>query len=180
VSVVTRQSSQAATERLSAQSRRSVEPRSAAIRQLQARRTPFRSVIVALSSVCVLVLLVLYAIAAPNVSLSASAGSVVPLPGSTAVVLGRVLSSSGGGLKNARVEVRRPGRQAVHATSNAAGAFRVALPGSCAVYTVSIHARAQGSTVAATVRQRLCPGDAMPVDAHVVTQGQFLWIPGPR
>lgn len=127
-----------------------------------------------------LALLVLYAIAAPDVSLSASAGTVVPLPGGNAVVVGRVLSSGGGGLKGARIAVKQAGHRTVQATSNADGAFRVALPGSCALYTVSIHAPAQGSTVAATVRHRLCPGDALPVDAHVVTQGQFLWIPGPR
>ena len=135
---------------------------------------------VAVASVGVLGLLVLYAIAAPSVSLTASAGSVVPLPGPTAVVVGRVLTSGGGGLKGARIDVRRSGREAGTGLSNAAGAFRVELPGRCAVYSVSIRARAQGSTVAATVRRRLCPGDALPVDARVVTQGQFLWVPGPR
>jgi Carboxypeptidase regulatory-like domain len=178
--VVARQSSQAATERIPAPARRPVEPRTVPIPQRRPRRSPVRNAVVAFASAGVLALLVLYAIAAPSASLSASAGSVVPLPGSTAVVLGRVLSSSGGGLKGARVDVHRPAGQTVEVTSNAAGAFRAALPGSCAVYTVSIHAPAQGSTVAATVTHRLCPGDALPVDAHVVTQGQFLWIPGPR
>jgi hypothetical protein len=128
----------------------------------------------------VLGLLVLYAIAAPSVSLSASAGSVVPLPGRNAVVMGRVLAPGGGGLEGARIDVRAGHRAVRNGASNSAGVFRVALPGRCAVYTVSIHAPAQGSTVAATVRHRLCPGDALPIDAHVVTQGQFLWVPGPR
>jgi hypothetical protein len=95
-------------------------------------------------------------------------------------VLGRVLSSGGGGLEGARVDVRTGGRPVRQGTSNSAGAFRIALPGRCAVYTVAIHAPAQGSTVRATLRHRLCPGDALPIDAHVVTQGQFLWVPGPR
>jgi hypothetical protein len=128
----------------------------------------------------VLGLLVLYAIAAPSVSLSASAGSVVPLSGPDAVVLGRVLASGGGGLEGARIDVRTAGRTVRSGASNSAGAFRIALPGRCAFYTVSIHAPAQGSTVAGSVRHRLCPGDALPIDAHVVTQGQFLWVPGPR
>jgi hypothetical protein len=139
-----------------------------------------RDVTVAVASAGVLCLLVLYAIAAPSVSMTASAGSVVPLPGRAAVVLGRVLGSDGGGLKGARVEVRQAGGETAIGMSNAAGAFRVSLPGRCAFYTVSIRAPAQGSTVAATVRHRLCPGDALPVDARVVTQGQFLWVPGPR
>ena len=136
--------------------------------------------VVAVASAGVLALLVLYAIAAPSVSMTASAGQVVPLPGRTAVVVGRVLSSGGGGLKGARVDVRAAdGRRATGASSSD-GAFRVALPGRCAFYTVSIRAAAQGATVAATVRHRLCAGDALPVDARVVTQGQFLWVPGPR
>jgi hypothetical protein len=129
----------------------------------------------------VLALLVLYAVAAPTASMRATVGQVVPRPGTAAVVLGRVLNSSGGGLKGARVEVRRTGRDAgTFAMSNAAGAFRVQLPGGCAVYEISVRARAAGSTVATTARRRLCPGDALPIDARVVTQGHFLWVPGPR
>src|SRR5207237_1778000 len=122
-----------------------------------------RDVTVAVASAGVLALLVLYAIAAPSVSLTANAGSVVPLPGRAAVVLGRVLASDGSGLEGARVEVRRAGRETGTGTSNAAGAFRVELPGRCGVYDVSIRAQAQGSTVAVAVRRRrLCPGDALP------------------
>jgi hypothetical protein len=140
-----------------------------------------RDATVAFASAGVLGLLVLYAVAAPSVSLSATVGPVVPRPGPASVVLGRVLNSTGGGLKGAHVEVRRAGRIAgTFGMSNAAGAFRVRLPGSCAVYEISVRARAQGSTVATTVRHRLCPGDALPIDARVVTQGHFLWVPGPR
>jgi hypothetical protein len=146
------------------------------------RRGPHRvrDVVVAVASVGVLGLLVLYAIAAPGVSLSTNVGSVVPLPGRTAVVVGRVLGSDGGGLKGARVDVRVGPRTTGSALTNAGGAFRVKLLGRCALYTVLIRASTQGSNPTATVRRRLCPGDALPVDARVVTQGQFLWIPGPR
>ena len=86
----------------------------------------------------------------------------------------------GGGLRGARIEVRRTGRVAGTAVSDDAGAFRVSLAGSCAVYDISLRARTQGSTVTAATRRQLCPGDALPVDARVVTQGHFLWVPGPR
>ena len=149
----------------------------------EGRRRPsrIRDATVAFASVGVLGLLVLYAVAAPTVSLRTKVGSVVPLPGPTSVVLGRVLNSSGGGLKDAQVEVRRVGREArASGVSNAAGAFRVRLPGSCALYAISVRARAEGSNVGTSVRHRLCPGDALPIDARVVTQGHFLWVPGPR
>jgi hypothetical protein len=140
-----------------------------------------RDATVAFASAGVLGLLVLYAVAAPSVSLTTSVGPVVPRPGLAAVVLGRVLDSSGGGLKGARIEVRRTGRDAgTFGMSNAAGAFSVQLPGSCAAYEISVRAPAQGSTVETTVRHRLCPGDALPIDTRVVTQGHFLWVPGPR
>jgi hypothetical protein len=139
-----------------------------------------RDAMVGFASAGVLALLVLYAVAAPSVSLAAKVGPVVPRPG-PASVAGRVLNSSGGGVKGAHIEVRRVGRDAgAFGLSNAAGSFRVQLPGSCAVYEISVQARAEGSTVATTARRRLCPGDALPIDARVVTQGHFLWVPGPR
>ncbi len=139
-----------------------------------------RDIFVASASVGVLALLVLYAVAAPTATLSTDIGPVVPRPGSKAVVQGRVLEPNGGGLRGARIEVRRTGRTAGTAVSDAAGVFRVELPGSCAVYDISLRARAEGSTVTTATRHQLCPGDALPVDARVVTQGHFLWVPGPR
>jgi hypothetical protein len=139
-----------------------------------------RDVFVACASAGVLALLVLYAVAAPTATLSTDIGPVVPRPGSRAVVQGRVLETNGGGLRGARVEVRRTGRTAGTAVSDGAGVFRVELAGSCAVYDISLRARAEGSTVSAATRHQLCPGDALPVDARVVTQGHFLWVPGPR
>jgi hypothetical protein len=144
------------------------------------RKSPLRDATVALASAGALALLVLYAIAAPTVSLSTKVGSVVPLPGPTAIVVGRVIGSDGSGVKGARIEAHETGRRTIRGTSDSTGAFRVALPGHCAMYHVSIYAPASGSTVASRIQHRLCPGDALPVDARVVTQGQFLWIPGPR
>jgi hypothetical protein len=149
-------------------------------RDSRTRKAGFRDVVVAFSSIGVLVLLVVYALAAPSATLRAEIGSVVPRPGSTAVVQGRVLTSDGGGLAGARVVVSRAGRAVGSGASDDAGAFRVALRGSCAAYRISIQARAVGSNVETVARRRLCPGDALPVDARVVTQGHFLWVPGPR
>jgi hypothetical protein len=142
--------------------------------------SPIRDATVALFSAGVIGLLVLYAIAAPSVSMSAGVEPVVPLPGRTAVIVGRVLTSGGSGLEGARIDVHSSDGLARTTSSNTAGAFRVALPGRCALYRVAIRATADGSEVTATVRHRLCPGDALPVDARIVTQGQFLWVPGPR
>ena len=140
-----------------------------------------RDVTVAGASLGVIALLVLYAIAAPDVSMSANVGSVVPLPGRAAVVVGRVLGPDGSGVKDARIDVRRAGALAGSAVSSRSGAFRVQLPGRCGFYDVLIRAHASGSTVTTTVRRRrLCAGDALPVDARIATQGQFLWVPGPR
>lgn len=149
-------------------------------RKARSPQSHIRDVFVAGASAGVVGLLVLYAVAAPTAALRTDIGPVVPRPGSTAVVQGRVLAPDGGGLRGARIEVRRTGRTAGTAVSDDAGAFRVSLAGSCAVYDISLRARTQGSTVTAATRRQLCPGDALPVDARVVTQGHFLWVPGPR
>jgi hypothetical protein len=114
--------------------------------------------------------------------MSASFGPVVPRQSSNPVVLGRVLAAGGGGLKGARITVGRPGRAGSvgTATSDASGTFAVELPGRCARYDISIVARSEGATVRTHDRRRLCPGDALPVDARVKSQGHFLWVPGPR
>jgi Carboxypeptidase regulatory-like domain len=141
-----------------------------------------RNITVVLASAGVLALLVLYAIAAPTASLSASVGPVVPQQGSNPVVLGRVLGPGGGGVAGASIEVGRAGgaRLLATTTSNTSGTFRVELPGRCGAYEISIEARAEGATARTSSRRRLCPGDALPIDARVKTQGHFVWVPGPR
>jgi len=178
VSVSTRQPTAPPATRL--RTPPATKPRSVSADRPRPRKSPFRNATVALASAGVIALIVFYALAAPTVSLSAKVGSVVPLAGSTAVVAGRVTGSDGNAIKGARIEARERGRRPMVGMSDATGSFRVSLPGGCGVYTVSMYAPAQGTTVATSVRHRLCPGDALPVDARVVTQGQFLWIPGPR
>ena len=139
-----------------------------------------RDVMVACASAAVVAFLVFFAVAGPSSELSASVGPVVPRPGMTATVEGRVLGPSGDGLEGAEVIVRRAGMTPVRALADSSGAFRVALRGRCASYLVSLSAKSQGDTVDTSARRRLCPGDSLPVDARVVTQGNFLWVPGPR
>jgi hypothetical protein len=96
------------------------------------------------------------------------------------VVQGRVLDTNGGGVAGAFIDVRKTGHSVGSAKSDDAGAFQVDLPGRCATYDIAVRARAVGSTVTTAARRQLCPGDALPMDLRVVTQGHFLWIPGPR
>jgi hypothetical protein len=139
-----------------------------------------RDVAVASASVLVVALLAAYAVAAPTPELTASVGPVVPQPGASAVVQGRVLEPNGGALDGARVDVLRAGRIVASAVTGDSGTFRLDLPGACASYRISLQARVQGSAIETVARRRLCPGDALPVDARVVTHGHFLWVPGPR
>jgi hypothetical protein len=139
-----------------------------------------RDATVAFASVAVIGLLVLYALAGPTAKLDASFGPIVPRPGTSAIVQGRIIDSGGGGLGGAEVIVARSGQATGRTVSNDAGAFRLDLRGGCAVYRISVLAHAEGSDVKSTTRRQLCPGDALPIDARVVTQGHFIWVPGPR
>jgi hypothetical protein len=144
------------------------------------RRSRLRDFFVASASAGVLAFLVAYAFAAPTAELTASVGPTIPRPGSAAVVEGRVLAADGSGLAGARVEVERAGRAATTATTGVDGGFRVELRGGCSVYAIALRTQADGSPVETRSRRRLCPGDALPVVARVVTHGHFLWVPGPR
>jgi hypothetical protein len=144
-------------------------------------RTLGRNVVVACGSALVVGFLGAYALAAPTVKLSVSFGDAVPRPGSSALVAGRVVAPDGNTFRGARVEVWRAGRLVAAQLSDRTGQFRIRLRGrGCATYTVSLHATAQGASVESDARRRLCPGDALPVDAHLTSYGHFLWVPGPR
>ena len=139
-----------------------------------------RDLFVASTSVAVLLFLVAFAIAGPSAELETSVGPVVPRPGSSAVVAGRVVAADGAGLEGAEIVVKRSTRVLASARSDSSGAFRLELAGRCSMYAISLQARTLGEVVGTTSRRRLCPGDSLPVDARVVTQGHFLWVPGPR
>jgi hypothetical protein len=149
-------------------------------RQGEPRRGVARNVAVAAASAGVLALLVAYALAAPTPELRLTVGHVIPQPGASAVVQGRVLEPDASGLSGLRIHIRRGGERAAGAVSDREGAFRVDLRGGCGVYEVLLTARWQGSELESNARRRLCPGDALPLEARVVTQGHYLWVPGPR
>ena len=152
---------------------------SEAARRRGAVRRRLRDAWVALMSALVLALLVAFVVAAPTAELTASVGQPVPRPGPTAVVQGRVLEADGGGLEGAQIEVRGGGKQAADVSADD-GRFRVELRGSCTSYLISLQADAAGSPVETESERRICPGDAVPVVARVVTHGHFIWVPGPR
>lgn len=156
--------------------------RSARSRRRQAAppRGLLRNVTVALASAGVVALLVAYALAAPTPDLRLEVGHVVPQPGATAVVEGRVVEPDASGLGGARIEVRRTGDTSAAAVSDTAGRFRVDLAGGCGSYEVVMRATWKGSALEDRARRRLCPGDSLPIEARVVTQGHYLWVPGPR
>lgn len=148
--------------------------------EAEPRRTVLRNVVVALTSVSVVALLLGYAFAGPTPGLTLSVGHVVPQPGATAVVQGRAVEPDASGLGGVRVNVLRGGAIAAEAVSDRRGMFRVDLIGGCAVYEVTLQAKWRGSALEGEARRRLCPGDALPLEARVVTQGHYFWVPGPR
>ena len=139
-----------------------------------------RNVAVAFTSAAVLAFLIAYALAAPTPELTLRVGDVVPQPGATAVVQGRVVEPDASGLGGLRIQVRRGGETAGAAVSDRTGRFRVDLRSGCGEYEVLLKARWQGSALESNARRRLCPGDALPLDVRIVTQGHYLWVPGPR
>jgi hypothetical protein len=139
-----------------------------------------RNVTVALASAGVVAFLVAYAFAAPTPELELAVGHVVPQPGAGAVVQGRIIEPDTSGLRGVDVEVRRRGTISGKAVSDRTGKFRVDLRAACGVYEVTLRTSWQGSALERRTRRRLCPGDALPLDARVVTQGHYLWVPGPR
>jgi hypothetical protein len=153
---------------------------SSAYPRVGALRRGVRDVVVALSSLGVLALLVAYAVAAPTAELTATVGQPVPRSGATAVVQGRVQSPDGDAIEGAEVEVSRRGATVESDVTGDDGRFRVELSGGCASYRISLRADAAGEHVGTDSMRRICPGDAVPVLAHLVTHGHFLWVPGPR
>jgi hypothetical protein len=144
------------------------------------RHASARDVAVALASVGVVALLIGYVFAAPTPELKLTVGQVVPQPGAAAVVQGRVLEPDESGLGGLRIEVRRGGAVSGAAVSDRSGRFRVDLTGGCGLYEITLRTKWQGSAVRRRAQHRLCPGDGLPLDARIVTQGHFLWVPGPR
>ena len=98
----------------------------------------------ALVSVGVIAFLIAYALAAPTPDLRLEVGHVVPQPGATAVVEGRVIEPDTSGLGGSRIEVRRRGGASGTDICDADGRFRVDLAGSCGTYEVVLRTTWQG------------------------------------
>jgi hypothetical protein len=139
-------------------------------------RTAVRDVLVFAGSVAVLLFLAAYALADPGLKLAAVAGHVREHAGREVVVDGRVLESNGDALTNAVVEVRGPDRSRL-ARAGAQGFFRVDLLGPCAIYRIVLRGRSHGRLLVTRLEHRLCPGDELEVEGHVVSDEQFIWMP---
>jgi hypothetical protein len=157
-----------------------LERRRPARNQAEPRHGLARNVTVAIASAGVVAFLVAYAFAAPTPELQLAVGQVVPQPGAGAVVQGRIIEPDTSGLRGVDVEVRRRGIISGKAVSDRTGMFRVDLRAACGVYEVTLRASWQGSALERRTQRPLCPGDALPLEARVVTQGHYLWVPGPR
>ena len=139
-------------------------------------RTVGRDLLVFASSVAVVLLLAAYAFSDPGLRLAVAAVDVRAHAGREVLVDGRILGSNGDGLSGATVEVRGPaGTRVAH--SGDEGFFRLGLPGSCASYRIVFRGRSHGRPLVTRLSHRLCPGDALEVEGHVVSDGQFIWVP---
>lgn len=124
----------------------------------------------------VVAFLVAYALSSPTVEIDAAVAAVEQHPGRQAVLHGRVHDASGDGVADVEVRVERPGVRAVVGQSGERGYFRVDVVGACNRYRVVL--RLPESEDAATEFGReLCPGDAVEVDARLVSEGQLVWVP---
>jgi hypothetical protein len=94
------------------------------------------------------------------------------------VLHGRILESNGGGLENAALEVSGPTGTRI-ARAGKQGFFRLDLLGSCSTYRIALRARSHGRALATRLARRLCPGEELEVDARVVVDGHFIWMPTP-
>ena len=119
-----------------------------------------------------------YALSGPGLKLAAAAADVHAHGGRQAVIHGRIVESNGGGLANAALEVRGPAGTRI-ARAGRQGFFRVDLLGSCATYRIALRAKSHGRELGTRLARRLCPGEELEVEARVVVDGHFIWMPTP-
>jgi hypothetical protein len=140
-------------------------------------RALFRDCAVALASAAVVAFLVGYALTTPRFTLRTTVSGVEHHPGSAAIVQGRVLEADGDGVGDAEVRVRRARGVSRVTRTGEEGRFRVDLGGSCAASRIEVSVRTEAKIVRSTLRRQLCPGDAVEVDARLVTRGHLIWVP---
>ena len=132
---------------------------------------------VALGSVGVVVFLIAYALSTPSVRVEAAVAAVSEHAGRDGVVHGRVLEAAGDPVEDAEVRLVRAGG-AIRAThTGERGYFRLDVTGSCASYRIVFRVRGESERTEKELARELCPGDAVEIEARVVTDGQFIWVP---
>ena len=131
---------------------------------------------VVLASAAVVAFLVAYAVTSPSFRLDAAVAGVEEHEGRQAVVHGRVLEADGEGVADAEVRARRLGASAVE-HSGERGYFRLDLVGPCARYEIVLLVPAEKRLLRKTLNRDVCPGQAIELEARVVADGQFVWIP---
>jgi hypothetical protein len=119
-----------------------------------------------------------YALSGPGLELAAVAADVHAHGGRQAVIHGRILESDGGGIANAALEVRSPTGTRI-ARAGEQGFFRLDILGSCATYRIALRAKSHGQELGTRLARRLCPGEELEVEARVIADGHFLWMPTP-
>lgn len=132
---------------------------------------------VALVSVGVVAFLIAYALSSPSVEIDADVAAVEQHPGRHAVVHGRILEAGGDPVIDAEVRVERSGTSSLVAHSGERGFFRIDVTGACARHRIVVSVREQDHPVATTFRRRLCPGDAVEVNARLSSASQLVWAP---
>lgn len=148
--------------------------RSGAGRSLRDRA---RDCAVALASAAVVAFLVAYALTSPSFRLEAAVAGIEGHAGRQAVVHGRVLEANGEAIADAEVRVHRPGAKDQIGRSGARGYFRLDLRGSCARYAIVLLVRAEKRLLQKALNRDVCPGQAVELQARVVADGQFVWMP---
>ena len=87
------------------------------------------------------------------------------------------MTDGDGGVGGATVLVSAPGREAQVGTTVEDGTFRIGLGGPCSSYRLEVDARADGRALSTAATRRLCPGQALELEARVTSSSQLLWMP---
>jgi hypothetical protein len=139
-------------------------------------RSHARDAFVFACSAAVIVFLVFFTFADPGVQLASHLSGPTAHTGSSALIAGRVMDGDGG-VGGATVLVSAPGRDTRVGTTAEDGTFRIGLGGPCSSYRLEVDARADGRTLSTAATRRLCPGQALELEARVTRSSTLLWMP---
>ena len=139
-------------------------------------RSRARDAFVFACSAAVIAFLVFFTFADPGVRLASHLSGPTAHAGSAALVVGRVTDGDGG-VGGATVLVSAQGREARVGTTAEDGTFTIGVGGPCSSYRLEVEARADGRALSTAATRRLCPGQALELEAHVTRSSQLLWMP---